>query len=79
MTSDSNDHVWRFAVDAQQDPPVYEDPLIEMVRMFLEDLIGLGFVTHKGKKVQIDGFAFANRPQEVYAIFREEPGESQDD
>ncbi len=78
MQPDREDHVWRFAVHAQTDTPVYDDPLIEMVRVFLKDFLDMGFFTYEGKKVQVDGFAFANKPQELYALF-EESGDCQDD
>jgi hypothetical protein len=71
LPSEENDYVWSFAVHAEAEAPLYEDPLVEMVRVFLEDFLNMGFFTCDGKKVRIDGFAFANNPQKLYAVFRD--------
>jgi hypothetical protein len=66
---DDTDYVWRFPVQPEKDSPVYDDPIVEMVRSFLADLLHLGHLTRDGKRVDVDGFQFANDSKTVYQIF----------
>jgi hypothetical protein len=77
---EDQDYVWSFGVQAKDDAPLYEDPLVEMIRVFLEDFLNIGFVTYNGKRISIDGFAFANKPKNIYTIFRDDvkPGADAD-
>lgn len=63
------DYVWRFAVPAKAAATGHEDPLVEMIRVFLDDFLSLGFLTWKGQRVRVDGFAFTNHPKQTYGIF----------
>ena len=72
MTNQENsDYVWRFAVEPKGAAPMYDDPLVEMVRVFLEDFLGMGFVTVGGRRATIDGFGFSNDPKKLYSIHRD--------
>ncbi len=66
------DHVWRFALGPPDGPAGQEEPLLEMVRSFLQDLLTMGFLTRAGERVRVDGFAFTNAPTEIHPIFPDE-------
>jgi hypothetical protein len=69
-TSDVQDFIWRFAVPAAQ-PSLQagDNPLVEMVRLFLADFLSIGFLTAKGELVRCDGFAFLNDSESIHRIF----------
>ncbi|UCF94308.1 MAG: hypothetical protein JSW39_09150 [Desulfobacterales bacterium] len=67
------DHVWRFKLQTEDKTFIYDDPLVEMVRAFLADLLTIGFLTSRGQRVAIDGFQLSDDPEKVYGIFPEEP------
>lgn len=70
-TVDAEDFVWRFAVPADDPSARFDDdPLAEMVRVFLVDFLNIGFLTAKGERVQCDGFAFLNDPESIHPICR---------
>jgi len=66
---EEGDYVWRFPIQPEATSPVYDDPMVEMIRSFLADLLRLGCLTREGKRVDVDGFQFANDPKTVYRIF----------
>ncbi len=66
---DDKDYVWRFPVQPETNSPVYDDPMVEMIRSFLADFLNLGHLTRDGKRVDVDGFQFANDSKTVYQIF----------
>lgn len=79
MASDKNeDYVWNFAVHPS--PERFEDPLVEMARLLLDDFLGIGFLTQEGNRVCVDGFAFSNSPDKIYTISRDKvtPGADHD-
>jgi len=63
------EYIWRFQLDGSGGAGKYRDPLVEMIRVFLDDFLNLGFLTCNGERVQVTGFAFNNKPTEVYDIF----------
>jgi hypothetical protein len=71
ICEDDEDFVWRFSVPAFSDTGPRGDPLVEMVRLFMEDLLAIAFLTHKGERVSVDGFAFANNPAEIFTFFHD--------
>jgi hypothetical protein len=66
------DYVWRFALDGRAEVTGYQDPLVEMIRVLLNDFLDMGFLTHNGEPVCVTGFAFNNKPKDIYDIFRDE-------
>ncbi len=63
------DYKWRFALERQAAARGYQDPLIEMIRAFLEDFLNIGFLTIDEKRIDAKGFAFTNDPKRIYRIF----------
>ena len=70
MDSSEDDYVWRFSLERPASPCRHDDPLVEMVRAFFADFLNMGYFTSKGKKVDVDGFTFANDLKTVHQIFR---------
>lgn len=68
-SDDSEDFVFRFPLKPADGEPVDPDPLVEMVRVFLEDFLRIGVLTKGGERVSVDGFAFVCEPERVYEIF----------
>jgi hypothetical protein len=48
----------------------------EMVRLFFQDFLKIGFFTHAGARVDVDGFVFAVDHTRVHQIHEPEPGET---
>jgi hypothetical protein len=73
------EYIWRFHLEENAGGARYKDPLVEMVRVFLDDFLHLGFLTYNGEPVQVTGFAFNNKPTEIYDIFSDgvTPGSDQ--
>lgn len=68
-TTDDTEHVFRFKLNTSDIEKSGVDPLVETVRSFVADFLDLGCFTHKGKRVQVDGFFFTNDIQRQYSIF----------
>lgn len=68
--SPEEDYVFRFSL-AECDPgePVYDDPLLELIRGQLADLLDAVVLTFQGKRVRVDGFALMQEPDAIHAIF----------
>ncbi len=69
---EEEDYVWRFVVQPNADPAGYDDPLVEMIRTFLEDFLNIGCLTFNGEQVRVDGFSFTNDHDKNYRIFLSE-------
>jgi hypothetical protein len=54
----TEDFVWSFRFENHRPETMEDDPLVEMVRMFLLDFQDIGFFTKNGERVTVDGFAF---------------------
>lgn len=63
------DHVFRFRIDPSAEKPVYDDPLIELIRGQLADLLDAVILTDHGRRVRIDGFRLLQEPESQYEIF----------
>ena len=66
---EQGERVWRFALPSQTASAGHEDPLVEMVRSFLDDFLNIGYLTNEGRRVNVDGFRFVDNPEEEYEIF----------
>jgi len=67
------EYIWRFDLEGGANSHRgYKDPLIEMVRLFLDDFLNMGVLTCDGEPVRVTGFAFNNKPRDIYDIFLED-------
>ena len=64
------DYVFRFRLEpAEPDEAGYDDPLLELIRGQLADLLDAVVLTHHGKRVRVDGFRLLQDPDTQYDIF----------
>lgn len=73
------DFVFRFRLEPiAQDETGYDDPLLELVRGQLADLLDVVVFTYHGQPVLVDGFRLIAEPAEQYEVFpAREDGEAQ--
>jgi hypothetical protein len=70
IKDNKEDYIWRFSLHDDIEAPVYKDPLIEIIRVFLEDFLSFGFLVKDGKQVDVDSFGFNEHPDKFYKIFK---------
>jgi hypothetical protein len=75
--SDPDEYVFRFRVETPTDEAAYDDPLVELIRGQLADLLDAVVLTHRGRRVAIDGFRLLQEPEKEYRIFPPVDGEAQ--
>jgi hypothetical protein len=65
----SQDFVFRFSLaEPQADDVGYEDPLLELIRGQLADLLDVVVLTFHGKRAMVDGFRLLHDPDTQYEI-----------
>lgn len=69
----SSEYVFRFRIDPSEETPVYEDPLAELIRGQLADLLDAVVLTDHGQRVRVDGFRLLQDPETQYEIFPKKP------
>lgn len=69
---DAPDFVWRFRLDETPHDPVFDDPLLELLRVQWEELLKLCLPFDGEKPVRIDGFALMRDPETVHPVFRDD-------
>jgi len=71
------EYIWRFDLKGRANGGIgYKDPLVEMVRLLLADFLNIGVLTCNGEPVQVTGFAFNNKPEDIFDIFLPEGSSS---
>lgn len=65
------DFVWRFRLHEEAYQPVFEDALLEWLRVQWELLLGLCVPYSGGEPVQLDGFATMRDPETIHKIFHD--------
>lgn len=75
---DPGEYVFRFRIETPAaDEAAYDDPLVELIRGQLADLLDAVVLTHRGRRVTIDGFRLLQEPEKEYRIFPPLDGEEQ--
>lgn len=68
--TEPGEYVFRFRVEPTAgEEGVYEDPLVELVRGQLADLLDAAILTDHGKRVRVDGFRLLQEPDVQYEVF----------
>ena len=67
--SSEEDYVFRFPLEPEKLEAVYEDPLLELVRGLLADLLDCAVLTYHGQRVRVDGFCLLQDLNTEYKIF----------
>lgn len=81
ITDENGDYIFRFPLEPEKLETVYDDPLLELVRGLLADLLDCIVLTHRGERVKVDGFRLVQEPDTEYEIFpkkQTEPAAEQD-
>ncbi|MCJ7751203.1 MAG: hypothetical protein MUQ65_08930 [Armatimonadetes bacterium] len=67
---DRGEYVFRFPIQpAAGEEAVYDDPLVELVRGQLADLLDTAILTDHGRRVRVDGFRLLQDPDTQYKVF----------
>jgi len=76
--AEDGEYVFRFRVGSSEAAEAaHDDPLVELVRGQLADLLEAVIVTDRGRRLRIDGFRFLHDPATQYEIFPKRGGDSQ--
>ena len=68
--SGTGEYVFRFPVQpAAGEEAAYDDPLVELVRGQLADLLDTAILTDHGHRVRVDGFRLLQDPDIQYEVF----------
>ncbi len=68
--SEQGDYVFRFRTEpSSTGEPVYDDPLVELIRGQLADLLDSVVLTDHGRRVRVDGFRLLQNMDTQYEIF----------
>ena len=62
------EYVFRYRLDGDH-KPVYSDPLVEMVREQLENILNIAIPVSGQREVKIDGFKLLRDRTRVYRVF----------
>ena len=69
-SAEGEDYVFRFSLTAPAaDEQCYSDPLLELIRGQLADLLDAVVLTCKGEEVKVNGFRLMQDPETCYEIF----------
>ncbi|WP_291321813.1 hypothetical protein [Desulfonatronospira sp.] len=74
VVDESGDFIFRFVLSSNEKQPLYSDPLIEMVREQICNLLNVVVMTSGNKEVNIDGFKLLNNLDCVYKLFDRKKG-----
>lgn len=65
------DYVFRYRLDGKKES-VYQDPLLEMIRAQLENVLKIIIPVEGQREVKIDGFKLLRERKTVYKLFPQE-------
>jgi len=65
------EYAFRYNLDTEKEG-VYQDPLLEMIRAQLENILNIAIPVEGQREVKIDGFKLLRDHKRVYKIFPQE-------
>lgn len=65
------DYVFRYKLNGKREP-LYPDPLVEMIRAQLENILNIVIVMEGQREVKIDGFKLLRDRSSIYKISPQE-------
>ena len=65
----SKEFIFRFDFRSNEHHPIYSDPLVEMVREQICNLLDFVIFTSENREVKVDGFKFLNDLTVTYRLF----------
>jgi len=67
---EEGEYVFRFRLGPlESEDDGYGDPLLELIRGQLADLLRAVVLTHRGRRVRVDGFRLLRDPDTEYSLF----------
>ena len=70
-----DDYIFRFRIERNKaNGEGYDDPLLELIRGQLADLLRVVVLTDHGRRVRVDGFRLLMDVDKQYPIFPQKPG-----
>jgi hypothetical protein len=69
------DYVFRFPLEPEKLETFYDDPLLELVRGLLADLLDCVILTYHGERVKVDGFRLLQDLDTQYEVFPKKEAE----
>lgn len=76
--TDGEEFVFRFRLEQMAPEEIgYDDPLLELVRGQLADLMEVVVLTYHGEPVMVDGFRLLTLPDEQYQVFPDSAGNAE--
>lgn len=67
------DYVFRYRLEVEdKGEPIYHDPLVEMIREQMENLLNIVIPVEGQREVKIDGFKLLRDRERIYKIFAQE-------
>ena len=75
MGNGGDEYVFRFRLDPSAgDDRGPDDPLLELVRGQIADLLRVVVLTYHGRRVMVDGFHFLKEPDTIHMLFPPKEG-----
>ena len=75
MGNGGDEYVFRFRLDpSAADDKGSDDPLLELVRGQIADLLRVVVLTYHGRRVMVDGFQFLKEPDTIHMLFPPKEG-----
>jgi len=66
---EKGDYIFRFRIDSQREGNNPDEPLVDLVRCQLADLLKVAVLTYNGKRVKVTGFQFLNDTEREHEIW----------
>ncbi len=67
--NEEEDFVFRFDLSYVQSKGLYNDPIVEMFREQIANILDIVILMEGGKEIKVDGFKFLNNSKIIYQIF----------
>ena len=65
----TDEYVFRYQLEPRAKEPLYRDPLVEMVRAQLENVLNIVILLNGNREAKVDGFKLLNDRKTTYKIF----------
>lgn len=69
LLDEKGDYIFRFGIDSLPEENRSDEPLVDLVRCQLADLLKIIVLTHNGKRVKVNGFQFLNNTEREHEIW----------
>lgn len=77
--SNDEDYTFRFRLEPLSGEKGYEDPLLELIRGQIADLLHVVTLTYHGNRVMVDGFRLFRDEETQYDVFPDSTDDGKED